>query len=146
MLLMAICAVILTAGCTSSNATSNGSADSQTALPWNDLEQQRVLDAMDVRVEQKSGQRVLLDPLTVSTASPFAAVRARLERPNGQAIKMSEVGSQTPSRAGRDAQAIALLKKSGEEWVVLECEIGVTDFPSWQWAEAHGAPEAVFPH
>jgi hypothetical protein len=146
LLLIAVSAALLAlVGCTA-NPGVEYAPGSQPGPSSTASERGVILEAVDAAVAADLGQPVTLEVHRLSIRPPFAAVSATPRAESGATIDFSKIPKYAPAvEAGAfDPQLLALLKKSNSGWVLLEYEIGATDFPGLDWAKAHGAPADIF--
>jgi hypothetical protein len=110
-----------------------------------DPERQAVLDAVRVVVEKDLGQRVVFEVRGVKVVSSFAGLQGRPVQPDGDSIDYMRTHYASQVRFGAfDDGVLALLVKRNGRWRVLECEVGMTDYPGEAWLQEHKVPGDVF--
>lgn len=98
-------------------------------------------------ISAEIGQPVTLEPGQVRVMNEWAFVVAQPTLPDGAAIDWATTALAERAAEGvldSNGQTYALLKHENGAWRVLEHAIGPTDVAWIGWAEAHGAPEAIF--
>lgn len=82
----------------------------------------------------------------MKVASGFAFVMAQPIHTNGKHIDWRKTKYAQAYKDGYFGQtALALLKKSGKTWRVLEYEFGGSDMPAVEWTQTHRAPRSILP-
>lgn len=119
-------------------------ATSLRSLKSGDPERKAILDAVRVVVEKDLGQRVVFEVDGVKVVSSFAGLRGRPVQPDGDSINYSRTRYASQVKAGAfDDAVMALLVKRNGRWRVLECEVGMTDYPGDAWLQKHKVPGDV---
>lgn len=98
-------------------------------------------------VSAEIGQPVALEPSQVRVMNEWAFIVVQPATADGGAIDWATTALAQRAADGvldSNGQTYALLKYENGAWRVLEHAIGPTDVAWIGWAEAHGAPEAIF--
>lgn len=111
-------------------------------LKAGDPERKAILDAVRVVVEKDLGQRVVFEVHGVKVVSSFAGLQGRPVQPDGDSIDYSRTHYASQGDTFDDAVMALLVKRNGR-WRVLECEVGMTDYPGDAWLQKHKVPGDV---
>lgn len=106
-----------------------------------------ILDAARSYFERAIGGKLIFKVSSLKQKGDWAFLVARPLRPGSKPIDWSRTSFAEAWREGAfDDEVIALLKRRGERWGVVEGVIGATDVPYGCWWKRHGAPKALFPY
>lgn len=104
-----------------------------------------ILDAARARFERSIGGKLIFKVATLKQKGDWAFLVARPLRPGNKSIDWSRTPFADAWREGVfDEEVIALLKRSGGRWRVVEGVIGATDVPYGCWWKKHHAPKSIF--
>lgn len=106
-----------------------------------------ILDAARAHFETTIGGKLIFKVSSLKQKGDWAFLVARPLRPGNKTIDWGRTPFAEAWREGAfDEGVIALVKKTGGRWRVLEGVVGATDVPYGCWWKKHGAPKALFPY
>ena len=109
-------------------------------------ERKAILDAIRPRIERDLKLKVKFEVHHMKVSSGFAFVMAQPILTNGKRIDWRKTKYAQAYKDGYFGQtALALLKKSGKSWRVLEYEFGGSHMPAVEWVRDHHAPKSILP-
>jgi hypothetical protein len=104
-----------------------------------------VLNALRPRVVAEIGGAIDFKVDTLRVLQDWAFVSAKPQRPGGASIDWLKTKFREQWQAGQGSDVVlALLKREGGAWTVVECDIGPTDVAWLDWIEKDHAPRLVF--
>lgn len=108
-------------------------------------ERRAIMDTLRPRVERDLGQKVVFEVSRLRVQDGWAFMIVTPRRPDGSPIDFSRTRFGRWYEAGSFSDlAIALLRRRGGRWRVVEYALGPTDVVYLDWARRHGAPRALF--
>lgn len=104
-----------------------------------------ILNALRPSVQAEIGGDIVFAVSQIRVLHDWAYVSARPQRAGGKPIDWLA----TKFRKDWEADAmsdlvLALLRRQGDEWKVVECEIGPTDVSWVEWIKTYGIPRRLF--
>lgn len=116
----------------------------QKATAPSSADRKLILEAIRPKAEKAIGMKIKFSVRTLRMVKNFAYIYAQPMKADGSEIDWSETKfAQDYADGVFDAGVMALLKKSGKVWKVLEWDLGATDFPGEEWCKKHHAPLSV---
>jgi len=104
-----------------------------------------ILDAARTHFERVIGGKLIFSVSTLRQKGDWAFLLARPLRPGNKTIDWRRTQFAEAWREGAfDEGVIALLRRSGRGWRVLEGIVGATDVPYGCWWKKYGAPKSLF--
>jgi hypothetical protein len=102
------------------------------------------MDVLRVPCERDLKQKVIFRVQHLRVAGDFALARVVPLRPGGAEIDYSKTKYADHMEAGAfDAEAEALLRRSGDGWKLLEWRFGASDTEVPIWLEKYRAPSSL---
>lgn len=119
-------------------------AQKATTPKMGSAERTAILDAIRPRTEKAVGMKVKFEVTHLKVAKGFAFLMANPVRTNGKKIDWTKTRyAQDIADGIFDPSVMALFKKSGKTWKVLEWSFGATDYPAEEWVKNHHAPRTI---
>lgn len=116
----------------------------QKSVAPSSADRKLILEAIRPKAEKAIGMKVKFSVQTLRMVGSFAYIYAQPLKSDGSQIDWSKTRfAQEYADGVFDAGVMALLKKSGKTWKVLEWSLGATDFPGEEWCKKHHAPVSV---
>ena len=107
-------------------------------------ERAAIMDVLRVPCERDLKQKVIFRVQHLRVAGDFALARVVPLRPGGGEIDYSKTKYREDMEEGAfDAEAEALLRRSGSGWQLLEWRFGASDTEVPLWLEKYGAPRSL---
>lgn len=124
---------------------SNGAfAQKATTPAAGSKERKALMDALRVPFEKQLGKPVIFVVTWLKVSGNFAMWEGEPKRTGGKPIDWSKTKFKEDYEQGLvDQISMALLKKTGGKWKVVEYAIGPTDYPVEYWQEKHKAPKTI---
>jgi len=125
-----------------------GSAAAQTPVTpaAGSPDRKAIMDALRPSFEKQIGKPVIFVVKTLRVASGWAYWMGEPFRAPGKPVDWKKTKFKEDFEQGvMDSLSLALLKKSGKKWKVVELAIGPTDFPVEDWLKKHKAPMSLLP-
>lgn len=108
-------------------------------------ERKALMDALRVPFEKELGKPVIFVVTWLKVSGNFAMWEGEPKRTGGKPIDWKKTKFAEDYEQGLiDQISMALLKKTGGKWKVVEYAIGPTDYPVEEWQKKHKAPKAIF--
>ncbi|HRK20664.1 MAG TPA: hypothetical protein PLX06_02585 [Fimbriimonadaceae bacterium] len=125
--------------------TTTAFAQKATTPATGSKERKALMDALRVPFEKQLGKPVIFVVTWLKVSGNFAMWEGEPKRTGGKPIDWKKTKFKEDYEQGLiDAISMALLKKTGGKWKVVEYAIGPTDYPVEYWREKHKAPKAIF--
>ncbi len=107
-------------------------------LPKSDANRKKVLDLLRPKIEKDLGQKVIFTVSRASQQDGFVFVMFSPMRANGKPIDYLKTKYAAAKRAGAfDNGGVALFRKSGGSWKMLDWTFGRTDVGYVEWPEKY---------
>lgn len=104
-----------------------------------------ILDAARVPVAERLGKPVLFRVAHLGVHGEWAFLRAEMQGQSGAPVDYASTPLADAARHGAASHSYAaLLRRSGEAWIVVDTAIGPTDMAWEDWATRHRAPPSIF--
>lgn len=108
-------------------------------------ERQAIVDALRAPVQRQLKRKVIFKIDHLKVQGGWAFMKGVPQQPGGAAMDYRGTVYQEAIDAGAfDDGIVALLRKRGARWQVVEYVVGATDVPYVEWDTQHGAPSAIF--
>jgi hypothetical protein len=106
-----------------------------------------VLDALRAPVEKQLGPPIVFEAKHFKVAGSWAYFEGMPRRPGGKKVDYSKTKFREAAAEGLfEDFVIALLRKTGSKWKIVEMALGPTDYPTEFWRTKHkGLPASLFP-
>jgi hypothetical protein len=105
-----------------------------------------IMDALRPAFEKHVGKPVVFVVQSLRVVSPWALASFEPRRTATKPIDWKKTKFKEDFEQGvMDSISLALLKKSGKKWKVVELAIGPTDYPVEDWLKHHKAPKSLIP-
>jgi len=110
-------------------------------------ERKAIVDALRAPVQRKLKQEVIFKIDHLKVQGGWAFLLGAPRRPDGGQIDYRDTPYADAYNAGAfDNNVMALLRKVGGQWRVVQYVIGATDVAYLGWDRKFRAPSAIFPH
>lgn len=120
-------------------------AQKSTTPATGSKERKALMDALRVPFEKQLGKPVIFVVTWLKVSGNFAMWEGEPKRTGGKPIDWKKTKFAEDYEQGMiDQISMALLKKNGGKWKVVEYAIGPTDYPVEEWRNKHKAPKAIF--
>jgi hypothetical protein len=115
--------------------------------PPTPAERKAILDAFRPTVEQAlGGKRVKFVVRHLGVEKGWAFLDATVVQPNGRELSFVGTPLAEEAREGMlDDGAVALLRKVGKRWKLIDHALFPTDVPWEPWIKQYAAPRSVYP-
>ncbi|MGV3616452.1 MAG: hypothetical protein ACO1SV_14070 [Fimbriimonas sp.] len=115
--------------------------------PPGPADRKAILDAFRPTVERAlKGKRVKFVVRHLGIAQGWAFLDAEVVQPNGRPLSFKGTPLEEEAREGfLDDGAVALLRKEGKRWKVVDHALFPTDVPWEPWIKQYKAPRSVYP-
>lgn len=124
---------------------STGVAPAESTRERPTSERKAIADALRLPIEQELKQKVVFKIDHLGVQDNWAFLKGVPQQPDSSAIQYGGTRYQAAIDAGAfDDGIVALLRKSGNEWQVVQYVIGATDVPYVEWDKEYQAPSAIF--
>ncbi|HET9786538.1 MAG TPA: hypothetical protein VFP47_05370 [Pyrinomonadaceae bacterium] len=108
-------------------------------------ERKAILDALRVPVEKQLKQPVVFKIDHLKVQNHWAFLTGRPQNSDGSAIDYTNTVYQEAVDSGAfDDGIVALLRRTGVKWTVVQYVIGATDVPYENWDKKYRAPKGIF--
>jgi hypothetical protein len=108
-------------------------------------ERKAILDALRVPVEKQLKQPVIFKIDHLKVQNNWAFLTGRPQNSDGSAIDYTNTVYQEAVDSGAfDDGIVALLRRAGVKWTVVQYVIGATDVPYENWDKKYRAPKGIF--
>lgn len=105
-----------------------------------------IMDALRPTFEKEIGKPIIFVVKTLRIAKNWAYWAGEPMRAPGKPVDWKKTKFKEEFEEGvMDSLSLALLKKTGKKWKVVELAIGPTDFPVEEWLKTHKAPMSLIP-
>lgn len=105
-----------------------------------------IMDALRPAFEKQVGKPIVFVVQSLRVVSPWALASVEPRRTATKPIDWKKTKFKEDFEQGvMDSISLALLKKSGKKWKVVELAIGPTDYPVEDWLKHHKAPKSLIP-
>jgi hypothetical protein len=109
-------------------------------------ERKAIMDALRIRVEKQLKKKTIFEVSHLKVQNNHAFLMGTPKKADGSKMDYRDTPFQEAIKAGAfDDGIVALLKKNGDKWRVVQYVIGATDVPYVTWAKDYKAPKAIFP-
>ena len=124
----------------------NARAQSQPYTPeQGSAERQIIMDTVRPLVERDLNQKVVFKVSRLSVQNGWAFMIVTPQQPDGQAVDFSRTRFRRDYEQGMFSDVvIALLRRQGNRWRVVQYVLGPTDVPYEGWPRRYKAPRAIF--
>lgn len=121
-------------------------AQSQSYTPERGTpERQAITDALRLPVQKQLKTKVIFKIDHLKVQHGWAFMKGMPQQPNGNAVDYHGTPYQSAIDAGAfDDGIVALLRKRGGKWQVVQYVIGATDVPYVEWDQKYHAPSEIF--
>jgi hypothetical protein len=117
----------------------------QTTPPKGSPLRAELMDAFRPTVEAEIGGPIEFVVIDLRVMGPWAYARVRPQRPGGRAIDWNRTKFREDMKQGYMSDlSLALLRRSGSGWRVVEYAIGPSDAPWDGWDKTHGVSRRLF--
>jgi len=104
-----------------------------------------VLNALRPSVEKETGGHVIFSVYALNVMGEWAYVSSEPRRPGGGKIDWRKTKYRRAYEADMfSGQVLALLRRQGGDWKVVELAVGPTDVAWIEWVKNYRLPEALF--
>ena len=112
------------------------------------IERKAILDALRIPVQKEIGGQIIFEVRHLKSNGVWAYLEGAPRRPGGKKVDYSKTKFKQMLADGVfEDSVLALLKKAGGKWKVVELALGPTDYPTEYWRTKHkGLPSGLFPH
>jgi hypothetical protein len=108
-------------------------------------ERQAIVEALRAPVQRQLRRKVVFKIEHLRAQGGWAFLKGVPQQPGGAAMDYRGTPYQEAIEAGAfDDGIVALLRKRGARWQVVEYVLGATDVPYVDWDTKHGAPSSIF--
>ena len=108
-------------------------------------ERKAILDALRVPVEKQLKHPVIFKIDHLKVQNNWAFLTGRPQNSDGSAIDYTNTVYQEAVDSGAfDDGIVALLRRVGVKWTVVQYVIGATDVPYENWDKKYRAPKGIF--
>src|SRR5687768_8247431 len=123
-------------------------AQKPVTLKTGSSERKAIMDALRVPVQKEIGGKIIFEVRHLKSNATWAYLEGSPRRPGGKKIDYSKTKFRQMLADGVFGDSVlALLKRAGGKWKVVELALGPTDYPTEFWRTKHkDLPVGLFPH
>jgi hypothetical protein len=120
-------------------------AAAQTTPPRGSPLRAQLLDTIRPELMREIGGQIEFNVLAMRVMQPWAYLHVRPQRPGGKPIDWSRTKFAEDMKEGvMSYETMALLKRDGGRWTIVEIAIGPSDLPWDGWLQERKLPRRLF--